>query len=38
VIREAVVELERAWGKKLGSRRFSELRALLLELNEAASS
>jgi DNA-binding MarR family transcriptional regulator len=37
VIREAVVELERTWGKKLGTRRFSELRALLLELNEAAS-
>src|SRR6266852_7146749 len=37
VIREAVVDLESTWAKKLGARRFSELRGLLLELDEAAS-
>lgn len=37
VIREAVVDLESTWAKKLGVRRFSELRGLLLELHEAAS-
>jgi DNA-binding MarR family transcriptional regulator len=37
VIREAVVDLESTWAKKLGAKRFSELRDLLLELNEAAS-
>ena len=37
VIREAVVDLESAWAKELGARRFSELRRLLVELNEAAS-
>lgn len=34
VIREAVAELETAWAQKLGPRRFSELRNLLLELSE----
>jgi DNA-binding MarR family transcriptional regulator len=37
VIREAVVDLESTWAKKIGVRRFSELRGLLLELHEAAS-
>jgi DNA-binding MarR family transcriptional regulator len=37
VIREAVVDLESTWAKKLGVKRFSELRGLLLELHEAAS-
>jgi DNA-binding MarR family transcriptional regulator len=36
-IREAVVDLESTWANKLGARRFSELRDLLLELREAAS-
>ena len=34
VIREAVGEVETTWGRQLGSERFSELRGLLLELNE----
>ena len=38
VIREAVAELETAWSKQLGPKRFAELRNLLLELNEAVSS
>jgi DNA-binding MarR family transcriptional regulator len=33
VIREAVAELETTWKRQLGSKRFSELRALLIELN-----
>jgi DNA-binding MarR family transcriptional regulator len=33
VIREAVTEMEAAWAKKLGGRRFEELRDLLLDLN-----
>jgi DNA-binding MarR family transcriptional regulator len=33
VIREAVAEVEAAWGKQLGPERFAELRELLLELN-----
>ncbi len=37
VIREAVGDIETAWAKQLGAKRFSELRNLLLELNEAAS-
>ncbi len=36
VIREAVGELETAWAQRLGPERFSELRNLLLELNEPA--
>ena len=36
-VREAVVDLESTWAKKLGVRRFSELRGLLLELHKAAS-
>jgi DNA-binding MarR family transcriptional regulator len=36
-IREAVGELEAAWSKQLGPKRFAELRNLLLELNEVAS-
>jgi DNA-binding MarR family transcriptional regulator len=36
VIRDAVAELEAAWAKELGRERFSELRNLLLELNELA--
>ena len=34
VIREAVCEVERDWAKKLGPRRFAQLRGLLLELNQ----
>jgi DNA-binding MarR family transcriptional regulator len=33
VIREAVAEVEAAWGEQLGPERFAELRELLLELN-----
>jgi DNA-binding MarR family transcriptional regulator len=35
VIRDAVAELETEWGRKLGSRRFAQLRALLQELSDA---
>lgn len=34
VIREAVAEMEAAWASQLGRRRFAELRAILLELND----
>jgi DNA-binding MarR family transcriptional regulator len=34
VIREAVGEVENAWAQQLGSKRFSQLRGLLLELNQ----
>ena len=34
VIREAVGEVENAWAQQLGPKRFSQLRALLLELNQ----
>jgi DNA-binding MarR family transcriptional regulator len=33
VIREAVGEVENAWEQQLGSKRFAQLRGLLLELN-----
>jgi len=33
VIREAVAEMEAAWAKELGARRFANLRDLLVELN-----
>jgi DNA-binding MarR family transcriptional regulator len=36
VIREAVGEVEAAWAEQLGPTRFSQLRELLLELNEVA--
>ena len=36
VIREAVAEMETRWKRQLGSKRFSDLRALLVELNERA--
>jgi DNA-binding MarR family transcriptional regulator len=36
VIREAVGEVETAWAEQLGHKRFSQLRHLLLELNELA--
>jgi DNA-binding MarR family transcriptional regulator len=35
VIREAVGEVETAWAKQLGPRRFAELRNLLLELDQS---
>jgi DNA-binding MarR family transcriptional regulator len=35
VIREAVGEMEAAWARQLGPRRFAQLRALLQELNSA---
>jgi len=35
VIREAVGEVEAAWAKQLGQKRFAELRSLLIELNES---
>ena len=34
VIREAVGEVETAWAQQLGPKRFSQLRGLLLELNQ----
>lgn len=34
VIREAVSEMEAEWAQKLGQKRFAQLRALLLELNQ----
>jgi DNA-binding MarR family transcriptional regulator len=36
VIREAVSELETAWAQQLGPEGFSQLRALLVELNQLA--
>jgi DNA-binding MarR family transcriptional regulator len=36
VIREAVAEVEATWEQRLGSKRFGELRALLVELNQLA--
>jgi DNA-binding MarR family transcriptional regulator len=36
VIREAVGEVEAAWAQQLGPKRFSQLRGLLLELNQSA--
>jgi DNA-binding MarR family transcriptional regulator len=36
VIREAVAELEADWSKRLGTKGFSQLRRLLLELNDLA--
>jgi len=36
VIREAVGEVETAWTQQLGPGRFSQLRSLLLELNQLA--
>jgi DNA-binding MarR family transcriptional regulator len=35
-IRDAVAEVERDWAAQLGKKRFAELRALLLELNQLA--
>jgi DNA-binding MarR family transcriptional regulator len=35
VIREAVGEVETAWAKQLGPKRFAELRTLLLELGQS---
>ena len=36
VIRRAVGEVETAWAQQLGAKRFSQLRDLLLELNQPA--
>jgi len=36
VIRDAVGEVETAWTQQLGSKRFAQLRGLLLELNQLA--
>ena len=36
VIREAVGEVETAWAKQLGPKRFTQLRNLLLDLNQPA--
>jgi DNA-binding MarR family transcriptional regulator len=36
VIREAVGEMETAWSERLGSKRFAQLRRLLVELDEPA--
>ena len=36
VIRDAVAEMETAWSKRLGPRRFAQLRRLLVELDETA--
>lgn len=35
VIREAVGEMETAWARQLGPKRFTQLRSLLIELNRA---
>lgn len=35
VIREAVGEMETSWAQQLGSKRFDQLRNLLLELNQS---
>jgi DNA-binding MarR family transcriptional regulator len=37
VIREAVLDTEREWAKEIGEKRFDQLRALLIELNELSS-
>ena len=34
VMRDAVLEIEQEWTKRLGQRKFEQLRALLLELNQ----
>jgi DNA-binding MarR family transcriptional regulator len=34
VIRESVVDTEREWAREIGAKRFDQLRALLIELNE----
>lgn len=34
VIREAVIEVETSWAQQVGTKRFAQLRRLLLELNE----
>jgi DNA-binding MarR family transcriptional regulator len=36
VIREAVAEVEAAWARQLGPKRFAQLRGLLVELNQPA--
>jgi DNA-binding MarR family transcriptional regulator len=36
-IREAVGEVETTWAQQLGSKRFAELRGLLVDLNEPSS-
>jgi DNA-binding MarR family transcriptional regulator len=38
VIREAVGEMETAWAKQLGPKRFAQLRGLLVDLNELTQS
>lgn len=37
VIRDAVGEMEAAWARRLGPKRFAQFRSLLLELNELES-
>ena len=37
VIREAVAEVEADWTRRLGSKRFAQLRELLLELNQSTA-
>jgi DNA-binding MarR family transcriptional regulator len=36
-MREAVGEMEAAWARQLGSKRFAQLRDLLLDLNRPSS-
>jgi DNA-binding MarR family transcriptional regulator len=36
VIREAVAEMESTWARQLGTKRFAQLRGLLLDLNQPA--
>ena len=38
IIRDAVAEVETSWAQQLGPERFAEFRALLVELNERAST
>jgi DNA-binding MarR family transcriptional regulator len=37
VIREAVTEIEASWAQRLGSKRFAELRQLMLDLSQLTS-
>ena len=37
VIREAVGEMETVWERRLGAKRFDQLRGLLVDLNQPAS-
>ena len=38
MIREAVAEIEASWAQQLGTKRFAELRQLLLDVSQRRSS